>query len=106
MIKNAQIEALSRLIAERFRPERIVLFGSRASGRPHRDSDVDLLVVLPFRGHSARKAAEILNSVQPDFPVDLIVRTPAELRKRLDLEDAFLSDIMQRGKVLYEAAHA
>jgi predicted nucleotidyltransferase len=105
-ITSAKIYALSRRIAEEFSPERIILFGSRASGRARADSDVDILVVMECTGPGARKAAEILNSVEPEFAVDLIVRTPREIRRRLALQDPFLVEAVQRGKVLYEAAHS
>ena len=106
MITNRAIRSLTRRIVDQFAPERIILFGSRASGRARHDSDVDLLVVMPFEGKSARKAAEILNRVEPPFAVDLIVRSPQQLRKRLAQNDAFFDEIVRRGKVLYEAAHA
>src|SRR6266496_76602 len=70
MVTNAKILQLSRRIAEQFDPEQIILFGSRARGRPRRDSDVDLLVVMRFRGLSARKAAEILNRIEPAYAVE------------------------------------
>ena len=105
MITTAQIRALSRRIAAQFNPDRIILFGSRARGRAHADSDVDLLVVMRCNGSGARKAIEILNRVEPEFAVDLLVRTPQEIRRRLALQDRFLADIVRRGKVLYEAAH-
>jgi predicted nucleotidyltransferase len=105
MITNAKIRALSNRIAAQFKPERIVLFGSRATGRASGDSDVDLLVVMRFKGLGARKAAEILNRVEPEFAVDLLVRSPKQLRNRLAQGDPFLAEIVRRGKVLYEAAH-
>ena len=105
MITTAQIRELSRRIAAQFNPDRIILFGSRARGRAHADSDVDLLVVMRCNGSGARKAVEILNRVEPEFAVDLIVRTPQEIRRRLAQQDRFLADIVRRGKVLYEAAH-
>lgn len=105
-ITVARIKALSRRIAEEFSPDRIILFGSHALGRAHADSDVDLLVVMRCDGPGARKAAEILNSVEPEFAVDLIVRTPREIRRRLAQDDSFLVEAVRRGKVLYEAAHA
>jgi predicted nucleotidyltransferase len=106
MITQTGIARLCQQIAEQFAPERIILFGSRASGRPDKDSDVDLLVVMRYKGMSVRKAAEILNAVEPAFPVDLIVRSPEEFETRLAMKDPFFADIMARGKVLYEAAHA
>lgn len=105
MVTSARIKALSRRIAEQFDPERIILFGSRANGQSSRDSDVDLLVVMRCRGRGARKAAEILNRVEPEFAVDLIVRTPTEMRRRIVQGDQFLADLVRRGEVLYESAH-
>ena len=54
-------------------------------------------------GSPAHKAAEILLAVRPPFPVDLIVRTPEKLKERLAMGDTFLRDIIENGKVLYEA---
>ena len=101
----ADILRLSERIAPPFSPERIVLFGSYAEGHPTPDSDVDLLVIMPHKDKAARKSAEILTRVQPSFGVDLLVRTPEEVRRRLESEDFFLHDVLSKGRVLYEAAH-
>ncbi len=50
MINEKKIADLGNRIAKEFQPERIILFGSYAYGKPRPDSDVDLLVVLPFDG--------------------------------------------------------
>lgn len=105
MVEMEQIEALSRQIVEAFQPEQIVLFGSYAKGEPTENSDVDLLVVLPFKGYPFRKASEILRVTHPDFPVDLLARTPEQLQTRLALGDGFIQEILETGKVLHEAAH-
>jgi predicted nucleotidyltransferase len=101
MITRKAIARLCKRIADQFSPERIILFGSRAYGRARRDSDVDLLVVMRYRGMSMRKAAEIRNRVEPEFPVDLIVRSPRELEKRTALGDQFIGEIVRKGLVLY-----
>ena len=98
-----RIEGLAARIALAFRPERIVLFGSFAHGSPTVDSDVDLLVVMPCSGKPWRKAAEIRSRVRPEFPLDLLVRTPEQVAERVALGDGFMLDIVNRGKVLYEA---
>jgi predicted nucleotidyltransferase len=103
MITHREISALARRIAEEFHPERVILFGSYAYGTPTADSDVDVMVVMPYRGDSAKKAAEIWMKVDPPFPIDLLVRTPQEIRKRLRLGDFFIQDIIEKGKVLYDA---
>ena len=59
---------LSERIVREFQPERIILFGSSAYGQPPADSDVDLLVVLPFEGRGFRKSLEILHQSRRIFP--------------------------------------
>ncbi len=83
-----QIEALSRQIGREFHPEQIVLFGSYAYGRATKDSDVDLLVVMPHNGKGWRLAGKIRGCVRPKFPLDLLVRSPEQIRQRLTLGDS------------------
>lgn len=106
MITSHQILSVAGEIAEQFHPERIILFGSYAYGTPTEDSDVDLLVVMPFKGRRAKQAIEIRSAVRAGFPMDLIPITPERLQYRLEIEDFFLREIVEKGKVLYEADHA
>ena len=103
MITPAQIQQVSDEIARRFQPERIILFGSYAYGTPTEDSDVDLLVILPFEGKGVKKSTEIDLAVHRGFPMDLIAITPDRLQERLDMEDFFLREVVQKGKVVYES---
>jgi predicted nucleotidyltransferase len=100
LIPQAAIRRLARFIAERFQPEKIILFGSYAYGRPDPGSDVDLLVVMPAR-NEIDQSVRIRNSFEAPFPVDLIVRTPFNLERRLRWGDDFLREIVGRGKVLF-----
>jgi len=106
MVDAARIAQLSEQIATEFHPDRIVLFGSHARGTAGTDSDVDLLIILPFEGKAVAKAVEIRLKIRPGFPIDLIVRTPEKVRERLAMGDGFLREILQTGTVLYEADHA
>ena len=103
MIRNSHIKRYASELARTIRPERIILFGSYAYGKPTGDSDVDLLVILPHAGHDIEEAVRIRQRLTAPFPLDLIVRTPENLRNRLDAGDAFLTSVMTMGKVLYEA---
>jgi predicted nucleotidyltransferase len=105
MVEMKEINDLTSQIAREFRPDRIILFGSYAYGQPGKDSDVDILVVLPFKGKPVRKAIEIRNKVNAGVPLDLIVRTPEQLAERLAQNDWFMRDIVERGHTLYEANH-
>ncbi len=100
----AVIRRYARVVVDRFRPEKIILFGSHAYGTPHADSDVDILVVMPARNEIAQ-AVRIDRAVDPQFPLDLIVCTPKNLAWRLEEGDSFLREIMAKGKVLSEKAH-
>jgi uncharacterized protein len=95
------IRRFARQVAERFEPDQIILFGSHAYGAPHADSDVDILVIMPTRNQHDQ-AARIRGAVEAPFPMDLIVRTPKSLAWRLAERESFHSEIMTRGKVLYE----
>jgi uncharacterized protein len=101
VIELSQIHKLSQQIAQAFHPEHIILFGSYAYGHPTEDSDVDLLVILPFEISSVRKALQIIHTVQPRFPVDLLARTPAQVQQRLAWNDFFMKEIIDKGKVIY-----
>lgn len=94
------IRKVSRQIGEQFHPEQVILFGSYAYGQPHRDSDVDLLVVMPAR-NQIDQAVKISLAIDPPFPVDIIVRTPHNLEWGLMEGDSFVEEIVSKGKVLY-----
>jgi predicted nucleotidyltransferase len=101
-----QIQALSQEIADKFQPEKIILFGSYAYGQPNQDSDVDLLVILDFEGISVQKAIEIRQAIDYHFPLDLLTRTPQHIQQRLEMGDFFIRDIVEKGRVLYEIDYA
>ena len=101
LIPRAVIRDFARQIAEQFNPEKIILFGSYADGKPHKDSDVDILVVMPAYDE-INQAVRIRRATEHPFPLDLIVRTPDDLRWRLEEGDCFMREIMSKGKVLYE----
>ena len=106
MVTLGEIRQLSDTIVREFRPERVILFGSYASGTAREDSDIDLLVVMHFRGNRVRKAVEILDKIKTRAAVDLMVRTPEDVQRRVGLNDFFLKSILDKGTVLHESAHA
>jgi predicted nucleotidyltransferase len=107
MVSRAEIQAYADKIAERFHPEKIILFGSYAYGQPTEDSDVDLLVVMEHDKRNWEKATEISIQLEdPNFAMDLLVRPPSHIKKRLDEGDPFFSDIVSDGITLYERSYA
>jgi predicted nucleotidyltransferase len=105
-IPIAAIRRFARQIAERFQPDKIILFGSYAYGTPHNESDVDLLVIMPAYDVVAQ-AIRISGAFERLFSHSIIVRTRRQIERGLREEDRdwFLYEVMTKGKVLYEAPH-
>ncbi len=101
-----RIQDYADRVAELFRPERIILFGSYAYGTPTEDSDVDLLVVMPADRRDRRKSVEIQLAVPETFPLDLLVYDPVYLQRRAGMEDWFVREILEKGRTLYEGRYA
>ncbi len=97
-------EIVQRIVAA-FDPEMIILFGSRAYGRPGQDSDVDLLVITDaLNTQSVFERHRAISDLFPQrrFALDVIVRTPAELSQLLEQGHTFFREIVTQGKVLHE----
>lgn len=102
-VDSALIEQIARAIAERFRPRRIVLFGSRARGDHHPDSDIDLFVEM----ESALRPPERASAISAAFglhpwAMDVIVYTPQEVDRFRNVIGTLLYTIEREGRLLYE----
>jgi len=103
-IPKKAIDDVIRQIAEKFKPQKIILFGSYARGNPRPESDVDLLVVMDTSLREVQQEILIQQSLEMDlFGLDLIVQTPRRLQERVTLGDSFLREILRDGKIVYEA---
>jgi uncharacterized protein len=90
-------------VAQTLHPEKVILFGSYAYGQPTPDSDVDLLVVLDSDAPFVERYLAVSSLLRPrPFPLDLLVRTPDEIKDAWESGDSFIREIVSRGKVLYE----
>ena len=107
MVERTKIKTFCDSVAKQFRPQKIILFGSYAYGKPTEDSDVDLLVIMGRTRHRGeRMSLRIRHAVPAGFPMDLLVRTPGFISKRMTWGDPFTQEILTKGKVLYEAPDA
>jgi len=101
-MNHADIDAFVKQIVVKFNPEKIILFGSRASGKASSDSDVDLFVVMSTRLKSIAQEVLIRKEIPRNFPLDLIVMKPHQIEKRKRLGDTFIHTVFSKGKILYE----
>jgi predicted nucleotidyltransferase len=99
------IQAVVDFIAKEFNPHQIILFGSHAYGTPQPWSDVDLLIVMKTDKHPVEISQNILHALPPAlFSIEIVVRSPETIQRRLNLGDPFIKEIIGQGKVLYERA--
>jgi predicted nucleotidyltransferase len=97
-----QIDRMVRRIVERFDPDRIILFGSRARGDARPDSDVDLLVVMPVEGSRREKALDIRDTLRDiRLPMDIVVTTPESFRWRQRVVGTIEWPAVHEGKILH-----
>lgn len=102
MTRNT-IQQYVDLLVERFQPQTVLLFGSQAMGTAAADSDVDLLVVMDHgKKRDVEQEIEIDRALPRHFPLDILVRRPADVQRRLASKDMALLTIFNTGETLYE----
>ena len=107
MCKEIQevLDEVKRRIVTKFRPKRIILFGSYAGGRPGPDSDLDLLIVMDVEGSTRKKANEIdMLLADRSIPMDFIVLTPEQYERQRNIAGSIVRHVEREGKVIYEHA--
>jgi len=97
------IRRVVQQIVERFEPQKVILFGSYAHGKPTEDSDVDLLVVMDNEEEPLHTAARISSAIDHPFALDIVVFKPSALEASFKRRGNFATEIMTRGMILYEA---
>jgi len=103
VITQEKIKETVDKIAKEHQPEKIILFGSYAWGNPNPDSDVDLFIVKKTE-NTRKTTREIDGSLWGrTFPIDIIVYTPENVKKRIEMGDFFIRNIFNKGKLLYES---
>lgn len=107
-VSQRQIRQVANRLVQELQPEKIILFGSYAYGKPGADSDVDMLVVMETKERIARRETLVLRALEgvKRFPMDILVRTPRELAFRIAIGDSFINEVLARGKILYERSVA
>ena len=104
-VKKALLNNIRKRLVSNLDVVKIVLFGSYASGNQTGDSDLDLLVIINTKEKGIKRYAMVSELLEPrKVPMDILVKTPEEIRKRLKMLCPFTENILKTGKVLYEKA--
>jgi uncharacterized protein len=97
-----EMERIVMQISRNYAPEKIILFGSLATGHVAFASDIDLLVIKETDKNPWQRTREVNRLFDHSAPIDLLVYTPEEIKNRIEMHDFFIMDIMEHGKVVYE----
>jgi len=101
----AEAKKLAKKIAEEYKPEKIILFGSAATGDVREYSDVDLFVIKDTNDRPIKRDQEVLrllNPIRSRIPADVLVFTPEEVARRSEIGDPFILGVLEKGRILYE----
>ncbi len=99
---SKEIQRITDQIIEKYKPDKIILFGSAARNDMEPDSDADFLIIKkdsPLYG--ADRIRELSRMIDRNIPVDFLVYRPDEFEQRIQMEDPFLKAILKEGRVLY-----
>ena len=102
---QSYLQNIVKTIVRRYRPEKIILFGSAAGGHISEDSDADLAIIKKTDKNFYDRIGEVSDMVEHDIPLDIFVYTPEEFnRMRSDKYGYFVrEEILKKGKVVYDA---
>jgi predicted nucleotidyltransferase len=99
---SKEIQRITDQIIQKYKPDKIILFGSAARNDMEPDSDADFLIIKkdsPLYG--ADRIRELSRMIDRNIPVDFLVYRPDEFDQRIQMEDPFLKAILKEGRVLY-----
>ncbi len=102
-VTDETLQEITKRISERIKPEKIILFGSRAWGAPEEASDIDLCIIVAASDQPQyRRARAVYESLRGiGVPVDVIVQTRDEVERSMRVVTSFVRRIVEQGRVLY-----
>ena len=100
-----ELRRIVRRLIHHYKPERIVLFGSMASGETNRWSDIDLAIIKKTRRRFIHRLGDALIKADPREAMDVVVYTPKEVQRMEEERNPFwVHEIKIKGKTLYQRA--
>jgi uncharacterized protein len=99
---NMALNVMISRLKKYYKPELVILFGSRANGSFAEDSDIDLLIVKNTSKRPLLRRIDVRKILATDRAVDVIVYTPSEFANLKNLNSSFIDQVMKEGEILYE----
>jgi predicted nucleotidyltransferase len=99
---KAEFKRILDIIIEKYKPEKVILFGSFAAGDIHEWSDIDMVIIKETSLRPIDRCVELSRLVEPKVGIDFFIYTPDEYKNLLSEKYTFLINIIKKGKVVYE----
>ncbi|TAL67387.1 MAG: nucleotidyltransferase domain-containing protein [Bacteroidetes bacterium] len=104
-ITNEILSGITENLVREFSPGKIYLFGSHAWGKPTKNSDIDILIIINESNERKARRASLAYKALIDFSdisIDILVRTVAEFEPFSKVKATMQNKILNEGIVLYE----
>lgn len=101
-----QIKKVTQQLIPKYKPEKIILYGSAARGDFTLESDLDFLLIKKTKKNFLERNFEASLALKTEIPVDVFVFTPKELEKGIKTLQPFIIEALKTGKLLYDAHQA
>lgn len=102
-IIDKKIREISNTIAKNYAPDKIILFGSYATGNYNENSDIDLLIIKNTNTPRYKRGQTVRKFLYGTMvPIDILVYTNAEIEKNMDTKYTFIYEVLRTGKVIYD----
>lgn len=99
---NLELDRIVKLLIKRYRPERIILFGSLKNGHIDETSDIDLLIEKNTDKPFLQRIDEVISKVHPRLSLDIFVLTPGEIAREVKGNNPYIREIVDKGAIVYE----
>ncbi len=98
-----EVTKITEEIKKKYKPKKIIIFGSAAFGKVTKESDLDLFIIKKTSKKWRERIIEVYGYIMDrSIPVDVIVYTPKEVKKRQEIGDFFIEEIFNKGKLVYD----
>ena len=100
---NFYLQQVIEEIKRKYKPEKIILFGSVASKEVRKWSDADLVIIKKTKKKFCDRIEEVSSLVEHNIPLDFLIYTPDEFREMSSWNYFIQKEILAKGKTLYES---
>lgn len=97
-----EIARIRALIVEKYKPEKIIIFGSMATGNVHENSDIDIVIIKNTKKRFLDRTLQVSQITKNKLACDFLIYTPSEFKTLTKERSFFSNETLDKGKVIYD----